>query len=296
MNDDLCRKFVFLRTYLPDDLSVNGTLELKDHKNFKNYCPVTESGENECNNNLGKITAGFLWLLEQCYSISINSSYNENNTNLFFIYMISWFSYQLNKIKGHDSTKIKDFYTKYVINSHKYDNFKNTAYKFTKIEEFIDKKNDLLNINIQDLSKFYDAFKLLCSMYGDISTNTDVKKLSDDANEFVKKYQELKGYSNHTDGNSYKQILSALLTDYDNLKNISTNITPLPEITANVSALSSGDTSSTGNKLFTVLSIFGAIAFFLGISYKYSLFGFRKRAQKQYLREKIKNIKKRMNS
>ncbi|SCL81644.1 Plasmodium variant antigen protein Cir/Yir/Bir, putative, partial [Plasmodium berghei] len=53
--------------------------------------------------------------------------------------------------------------------------------------------------------------------------------------------------------------------------------------------------SSIGNKLFTVLSIFGAIAFFLGISYKYSLFGRRKRAQKQYLREKIKNIKKRMN-
>ncbi|SCL83748.1 Plasmodium variant antigen protein Cir/Yir/Bir, putative, partial [Plasmodium berghei] len=53
--------------------------------------------------------------------------------------------------------------------------------------------------------------------------------------------------------------------------------------------------SSIGNKLLTVLSIFGVTTFFLGISYKYLLFGRRKRAQKQYLREKIKNIKKRMN-
>ncbi|ETB58015.1 hypothetical protein YYC_04277, partial [Plasmodium yoelii 17X] len=42
------------------------------------------------------------------------------------------------------------------------------------------------------------------------------------------------------------------------------------------------------NKLIIVLSTLFVIAFFLGISYKYSLFGFRKKSQKQHLREKLK--------
>ncbi|CDS44721.1 PIR protein [Plasmodium yoelii] len=46
--------------------------------------------------------------------------------------------------------------------------------------------------------------------------------------------------------------------------------------------------SSLVNKIIIFLSIFGAIAILGGISYKYSLFGFRKRSQKQRLREKLK--------
>ncbi|EAA17687.1 putative yir3 protein [Plasmodium yoelii yoelii] len=161
----------------------------------------------------------------------------------------------------------------------------------------MDERNDLLNINIEDLSKFYDAFNLLCIMYGRVAQNKKDDKLLNDAKDFVKKYQELNRYSNNTDVSSYRQILSSLSTNYDDLKIKCKNDQTLPEIPASIYALTSEDTSSSsiGNKLFTVLSIFGAIAFFLGISYKYSLFGFRKRAQKQYLREKIKNIKKKMN-
>ncbi|CDU18694.1 PIR protein [Plasmodium yoelii] len=297
MNDDLCGKFIFLRTYLPDDLSDTPKSELKDHEKFKKYCPNTNSGKNECDNDLGKITAGFLWLLEECYSAFKNKT-NENSINAFFMHMISWFSYKLKQKSVSESTKIYDYYTKHVIDSGKYNEFTNSAYKFTELKDFIEERKDLLNINIQNLSKFYDAFKLLCSIYGDISTNTNVKNLSDNANEFVKKYQELNAYSNNTDDSTYRQILSSLSTNYDHLKTKCKNDQPLPEITANIYALTSGETSSSSsgtNKLLTVLSIFGAIAFFLGISYKYSLFGFRKRAQKQYLKEKIKNIKKKMN-
>ncbi|CDS44256.1 PIR protein [Plasmodium yoelii] len=297
MDDDLCGKFDFLRTYLPDDLDKSVSLELKDHKSLKNYCPITGSGENECDNNLGKITAGFLWLLEQCYSISKNKKYKENNTNAFFLYMISWFSYKLNQIRGHDSTKINDFYTKHVINSHKYDNFTNTAYRFTELKEFIDERKDLLNINIDDLSKFYDAFKLLCNIHGNAAKSASGMTLSNDATHFFNEYTELNNDSK-IEGTARNKILPVLSTDYDKLKNKYNDFPSIPEIIADISALTSEHASSSsliGNRLFTVLSIFSAIAFFLGISYKYSLFGFRERAQKQYLREKIKNIKKKMN-
>ncbi|ETB61213.1 hypothetical protein YYC_01152 [Plasmodium yoelii 17X] len=303
MDDSLCGKFVVLRTYLPDELGKNGTLDFGDNTNFVQYCPEKDSGGNECNDNLDKITAGFLWLLEQCYYALKNRTHGTNSINAFFIYIISWFSYKLKQIKWEEFTTINEFYTKNVKDSGKYKTFINHAYTIGELKEFMDERNDLLNINIEDLSKFYDAFNLICNMYDNFATNTDKKTLLNDANEFVKKFQELNGNSNNTDGSSYRQIMSSLSIDYSNLNNKCTSngvnckdFQSFPDIT-NFSALTSGDTSgsSIGKRLFTVLSIFGAIAFFLGISYKYSLFGFRKRVQKQKLREKIKNIKKKIN-
>ncbi|CDU20365.1 uncharacterized protein PY17X_1401000 [Plasmodium yoelii] len=304
MDDSLCGKFVVLRTYLPDELGKNGTLDFGDNTNFVQYCPEKDSGGNECNNNLDKITAGFLWLLEQCYHALKHKTHRTNSINAFFIYIISWFSYKLKQLKWEEFTTINEFYNKNVKDSNKYKKFISHAYTFGELKEFMDERNDLLNINIEDLSKFYDAFNLICNMYDNFATNTDKKTLLNDANEFVKKFQELNGNSNNTDGSSYRQIMSSLSIDYSNLNNKCTSngvnckdFQSFPDITTNFSALTSGDTSgsSIGKRLFTVLSIFGAIAFFLGISYKYSLFGFRKRVQKQKLREKIKNIKKKIN-
>ncbi|ETB60534.1 hypothetical protein YYC_02799 [Plasmodium yoelii 17X] len=88
---------------------------------------------------------------------------------------------------------------------------------------------------------------------------------------FVNKYTELNtGYN--TEGTAYSQILSILLTDYDNLKNKRSNIPSIPEITPKIYAQISEVTlssSSIGNILFIVLSIFGAIAILLGVSYKF---------------------------
>ncbi|ETB61161.1 hypothetical protein YYC_02087 [Plasmodium yoelii 17X] len=291
MKDDICSNFVVLRNYLPDELDKPASREIEDITNFNKYCP-----ENNCNTDLDKITIGFLWLLGEYFTKYPNSG---NNAKPIFLYIILWLSYKLNQNKNHKFTKINDFYTNQVNASGKYSKFTSEAYKFTDIEKFLDEQNDLLNINIEELSKFYDTFKLLCSMYDTAGMNTDKNTLLNNANKFVIKYQELNRDSSNINDSSYRKILSALSTDYDHLKNKCKNVQPLPDIKANISALTStfGDASSSssiGSKLFTVLSIFGAIAFFLGISYKYSLFGFRKRAQKQYLRKKIKNIKKKL--
>ncbi|CXH21493.1 BIR protein [Plasmodium berghei] len=311
MDDTLCSNFDILRMHLPAKLGGTAKRELKNIIDFQNYCH-----NDNCNTDLEKITVGFLWLLGKYYSISQNRSYNENNTNPFFLYMISWFSYQLNKITGHNSTTINDFYNKKIKNNDKYKKFRDDSSKFTNLDEDLNKKSDFLNINIKDLSKFYDPFKLLCSMYGNAAMNINDATLSNTATSFVNTYTELNNNYN-AKGTAYSQILSALSTDYNNLKTKCKDCSSLPAIkttqnhvlsSKNNSEQSSGQSSrqfsaktyevtsssSIGNKLFTVLSIFGAIAFFLGISYKYSLFGFRKRAQKQYLREKIRNIKKKM--
>ncbi|CDU17122.1 hypothetical protein YYC_04110 [Plasmodium yoelii 17X] len=291
MNDTLCGKLNILRNHLPDELNKSGELELKQISNYSNYC---SSGD--CNSELEKITVGFLWLLGQYFTQYPTKGKDTNSTKPFFLYIILWLSHKLNQIANKDFTKINEFYTKHVNNNNKYSKFINDSSTFTNLEEFINKENNLLNIDIEDLSKFYDASKLICNMYGNAAKNQTGETLSNDATSFVQKYKDLNNKYNN-EGPLSLQILPALLTDYNNLNKQCSDIPSFSEIAPKISALASEDTSisSIGNRLFTVLSIFGAIAFFLGISYKYSLFEFRKRAQKQQIREKIKNIKKKMN-
>ncbi|EAA16968.1 putative yir2 protein [Plasmodium yoelii yoelii] len=236
MNDELCGKLDLLRKYLSDELDKAADFELEEITDYKNYCPG-----NNCNSETEKITVGFL-----CY--------------------------QLNQSTKHNTTKIYDFYNSHVKNNDKYEKFINDSGRYTGLNDFIDKQKDLLNINIKDLSKFYDASKLICSMYGNVAQSQTGEILSNNVKEFVKKYTELKNTYND-EGSPHSKILSVLSTDYNNLKNRCKHIQSLPEITE-FSALAStyeftSSSSSTGNKLFTVLSIFGAIAFFLGISYKF---------------------------
>ncbi|SCL86757.1 Plasmodium variant antigen protein Cir/Yir/Bir, putative [Plasmodium berghei] len=237
-------------------------------------------------------------------------------------------------LKDSTGNILTNFYKIYIKNQEKYKNTINGVEGCNNYDDLIYKKNELMNITNEKLSKFYAPFKSLCNMYNEFNENKkDCTNCLNDAKEFVEKFNELnKDYNNGKDS-PYNQLLSTLSTDYDNLKNKCNGNSSFPPIeTIQSSGQSSEQTSkqtvetsdqspeqtskqnpeqtvqileqisevtssnsSIGNKLFTVLSIFGAIAFFLGISYKYSLFGFRKRAQKQYLREKIKNIKKRMN-
>ncbi|ETB57324.1 hypothetical protein YYC_04832 [Plasmodium yoelii 17X] len=287
--DDICGKFVVLRKHLSDELNKEAEFGLEEITDYKDYCP-----KEDCDTELEKNTIGFLWLLGHCFYALKNKS--NIDTNAFFIYIISWISYKLKQFTNENFTTINDFFTNSVIGNVKYSKFTSQAFKISDLGEYMKERNDLMNINIEDMSKLYDAFKLLCNMYSEVATNKDDNTVLDNANRFVQKYKELTNYYNIED-TPRSQILSTLLTDYNNLKIKCKGCTSLPDIT-NISALASVDTSSSssiGKRLFAVLSIFGAIAFFLGISYKYSLFGFRKRAQKQYLREKIKKIKKKMN-
>ncbi|ETB59341.1 hypothetical protein YYC_02859 [Plasmodium yoelii 17X] len=275
MNDTLCRDFVVLNKYFPDDLEKT-MLDFDENSDFKKYCPNKDSGGNECNNDLDRITAGFLWSLEQCYSAIISKKHNANSTNAFFLYMISWISYKLNQIKEKRFTTINEFFTENVKNSGKYEKFISDAYKIGELKKFMDERDYLMNINIKDLSKCYDSFKLLCSMYDNVETNKSGDTLSNNVTMFVNKYTELKDDYNIGDTTRSK-ILPVLLTDYDNFKNYctskganckcSSSFPEISEFSAQIYGVTSSS-SSTGKKLFTVLSIFGAIAFFLGISYK----------------------------
>ncbi|ETB59978.1 hypothetical protein, variant [Plasmodium yoelii 17X] len=303
MDKQVCRILISIKNSFSDKLDTSGNYQFTMNENiFKRYC-----NSNECDNNLKKINAGCLYLLDAFFEdSSVFNSVAKSNINIIDYIMI-WLSYVLNLIKNEYEDSLNFFYTAYVNGDDNYKKSIANGTGYSNYKELIEKKK-LMNMNIKDISKLYNAFTELCTMHLEFNEEEpDCNKYLTDAKIFVERYKKLKGDSNITKDNPYYKLLSTLSNDYDNFKNKCSvkcsNSSSFPTIektenSAQKIVQSSEDTSSSSsvtNKLFIVLSIFGAIAFFLGISYKYSLFGFRKRFKKQQIREKIKNIKKKMN-
>ncbi|CDS44170.1 PIR protein [Plasmodium yoelii] len=309
MNKQVCESFMSVWENFPDTLTNDKKYQFKDQTFLTSYCV-----DNECKADLEKMNAVFFHLVSKFFGSSGLFNNNVKDNINAVEYIIIWLSHMLN-LKDNEGNILTNFYKVYINNQEKYKNPIYGVDDCSNYNELIYKKNKLMNITNEKLSKFYAPFKLLCEMYTEFDENTsNCKKCSEKANEFAKKYNELNGDSSITKDSSCNKLLCTLSNDYDNFKkkckNCSSfpainkpNITPkCPEKTSEQSLRNSAvisedapSSSSITSKLFTVLSIFGAIAFFLGISYKYSLFGFRKRFQKQKLREKIKKIKKKMN-
>ncbi|ETB63543.1 hypothetical protein YYC_00020 [Plasmodium yoelii 17X] len=303
MNKEVCKKFTSIWDFFPDTLN-NGEYEFKDKNYLDSYCD-----SNKCDSDFERIDGGCLYLFKQIFGTSqLFKSVANSNTNIVD-YILIWLSYMLNlkEQTGNDSNL--QFFYNTTINNDRYQKTITDVTEYSNYKYLIDQKKYILNMNSNIISNFYEAFKLLCEMYAEFDDKKPYCANSlKNANKFVNKYREMSKNSDITSNDSYKQLLSTLSKDYDNFMNKYNNTqcsksSPLPtieeiQISAHKILQSSEDTSSSSsvtNKLFIVLSIFGAIAFLLGISYKYSLFGFRKRFQKQKLREKIKNIKKRIN-
>ncbi|CDU18233.1 uncharacterized protein PY17X_0946800 [Plasmodium yoelii] len=315
MADRLCNQFDTLRKIFRD--------ELKDSKQydfergiFKKYCP-----NKNCGTDTDIANAGCLWLFNQFFGVSGISHYHDVYKEVTVFIMI-WLSYKLSLKPPENITTLKDFYSSHIKNNEEYTKHDagNSGYESHK--KIIDEIEEYMNINISHMAKFDELLKLLCNMNTAYTkqNNSDFSKYS---NKFVEEYEELLNDNNNIHDSSYSKVLLVLSNYYNNfekskaLRSISIDLPQLPtekraqkvnqevpkeikttetssesdKLDTEMTNLSSNITlsgSSLVNKLVTVLSIFGAIAILLGVSYKYSLFGFRKRSQKQHLREKLK--------
>ncbi|CDU17373.1 uncharacterized protein PY17X_0800700 [Plasmodium yoelii] len=308
MNKQMCKRFKDVREWISDELKGKENYEIKDDTPLNNYsCNIN----NNCQRDFDKISAGCLYLLDEFIKdCGVNSSPVKNIINIVD-YILIWLSYMLNLTNSEGESNITCFCREYIYYCDKYNNKINELTDYDNYKDLLDKKNYVLNMDSYDVPKFYEAFKLLCEMYTEFDEKKkDCTNCSEKASQFVEKYKKL--YKDHiTKDSSYSKVLCTLSNDYDNFKkkyneSDCCESSPLPtiekekipEICFEQTAQISEDTSSSSSiasKLIPVLLIFAAIPIFLGIAYKYSLFGFRKRFKKQYLREKINNIKKKMN-
>ncbi|ETB56057.1 hypothetical protein YYC_05903 [Plasmodium yoelii 17X] len=277
MNKEVCEKFMNVWDSFPDKLDNDKYYKFENNNILNSYCD-----NDQCEDDIKKISAGFFYLLSKFFGDPNSFNFDEKSNNDIFYYIMIWLSYMLNLKKNDLNNSLQYFYDIDISNQNKYKNSIVGFAKYNSFKELLDEKK-IVNMDIKAISKFYDAFKSLCTMYNGFNDNTsDCTKYLNGANEFANKYKDLNEDHSITGNNLYNQLLCTLSTDYDNFKKKYNNVqscksSPLPTIEKCVqsSELKSAQTfgvasssSTIGNKLFIVLSIFGVIAFFLGISYK----------------------------
>ncbi|CAD2096532.1 CIR protein PIR protein [Plasmodium vinckei brucechwatti] len=259
---------------------VNGTLSEFANGLITRYCPKWQHSR-ICVNYLQKASSGVINLLENL------KDKNGLDYDKLSEYAILFLSYKLNQHseQRYKSPNLNTFYINHIEKNEYYNNMKikdnGPTYK-----EIIDKKKDLMNI--KEISKFNGLFSILVLLYNEIKKNNwDCTKYSEKANEFVQNFEELNDDSNINGNASYSKLLFTLSDDYNNLKNKygndkSCNFPSLPKV------------KTPPSKLIPGLSVVSVIPFFLGIAYKYSLFGVDKLFQRQYIRKKLKKVKKKL--
>ncbi|CDS45018.1 YIR protein, partial [Plasmodium yoelii] len=221
---------------------------------FNLYCP-----EDNCDTDNNKVSSTFISLLK-----IFEDEHLEGNK--LVEYAILWLSYILNQKKQNGTTTLNDFYTNHVITNSHYDKEINadsdSGNKINK--DIIKKKIKSMDIDIKDISNFYDAFKSLCNMYSEIGAEDyECMPCLENAGELFEKYEKLKNALYINKGSSYLQLLSSLSNDYKNFENIYSaaciNSSPL---------VACPRSSVTKNILITIAIIFVAASILLGVSYK----------------------------
>ncbi|ETB56681.1 hypothetical protein YYC_05500 [Plasmodium yoelii 17X] len=150
------------------------------------------------------------------------------------------------------------------------------------VNNFAEKYNSLFNENFNDTND--SLFKKVLSITSN-DYNYIKSKLSEDSvrNQFPELTKEKKAQVSESSSKGTQMDDSSSETS----KAISESKVPDSE-----TKLSDSETTLSSsliiNKLISIPFILVITLILLGIAYKYSLFGFRKRSQKQHLREKIK--------
>ncbi|CAD2089284.1 CIR protein PIR protein [Plasmodium vinckei brucechwatti] len=263
------------------------------------YCHYrSKSGSDKCRDYLEKASSGVIHLLKELKGIS-GLEYEQ-----LAEYAILWLSYKLNISQKTKDTKLNDFYTKYIETNKHYNNRIKGDGSLT-YKDIIDKKKNLIYTN--DLYYLNHPFSLLCYLYTMTKYETWVcGAYLQYANLFAESFKKRSQLSDNIEGSSYNKILSTLSDDYCNLKKTCKIFPSLPKIepkkkpsenpvqSTALSPEATSSSSSISTTLIPGLSVVSVIPVFLGIAYKYSLFGVDKLFQRQYLRKKLKNVKKKM--
>ncbi|VTZ68198.1 CIR protein [Plasmodium chabaudi chabaudi] len=278
--EDVYKEFATIDGYFYVDQD-DGSITHVTNKAIHNYCDYRDRSRNcKCCGYYEMTSSGVIYLLE-----NLKKKCNLDDDKLAE-YAILWLSYKL-KIKDNPIIKkLSDFYKSYIDTNNYYNENINGGDGLT-YKAIIDKKKDLMDMNINDIFKLEAPFNILYYLYNVIhDEHPDCEKNLDYAKNFAEKYEILLN-NNDTgiDDSLYSQILSILSTDYNNLQKKCTNFPSLPVYPRNFSIKVT---------LIPITFIFVAIPIFLEFAYKYSLFGFGKRSQKQYLREKRKKAKRKV--
>ncbi|ETB63545.1 hypothetical protein YYC_00001, partial [Plasmodium yoelii 17X] len=250
-----CEKFQEVRNAIFDQLDSKGNYQFENEDFLNKHC---DNGS--CDGPFDKISAGCLYLFDAFFG-GYQSFNNVAIRNINIAdYILIWLRYMLDLTRIGDNVDIGPFYEKYISNGKKYNTKIEGVTGYHTYNDLIYIKEDLMSIDIKAMSKFYDAFILLCEIcigVDEKSSNCDnyLKK----AKKFVEIYDELNEDYNNGRDSPYNQLLSTLSYDYYNLKSICYDFPLLPTYSRKFVIKST---------LIPIAFMFVAVSIFLGIAYK----------------------------
>ncbi|KEG00166.1 hypothetical protein YYE_04986 [Plasmodium vinckei vinckei] len=276
------KEFVTINSYFEEEKKQNGEISLKSQESIHDYCHYeNDSGKGNCCDYFQMTSSGVIYLLKNLKE-KCNLDYDK-----LAEYAILWLIYKLN-IKENNTVIKNDFYDKYIETNKDYNKKikdDNLTYK-----GIINRKKDLMDMNINEIFKLEAPFNILYYLYYVIRVDDcNCTNDSNYANKFVQNFEALNNDSNNIKDSPFSQILSTLSNDYKNFikiyhnKDKSCDFPPLLDLNPKkISVEKSGKdgeqislqppegTSSSSSILNTIipgLSTF-AIPAFLGIAYK----------------------------
>ncbi|CAD2102308.1 CIR protein PIR protein [Plasmodium vinckei petteri] len=256
--EDLYSVFNKIDRYFYEEKQKGGGTIEQANGSIRKYCPYRggfQLGLGTCYSYLEMATSGVINLLENL------KDKNGLEYDKLAEYAILFLSYKLKQHSQHKSTNLNTFYANHIEKNTFYNKKIKDSDSMT-YKDIIDKKKDLMNMNIKEISKFNEAFSILCKLYNGINKNNlDCTKYPNCLQNFANKFEELNNDSNINGSTSYSKLLSTLSDDYNHLKNNygnnnSCNFPPLPKV------------KTPPSKLIPALSTFSVIPVFLGIAYK----------------------------
>ncbi|EAA17921.1 putative yir3 protein [Plasmodium yoelii yoelii] len=253
MSVEVCKRFESIRKWLSYEVIVG------IHKNFdENLNKYCDKGS--CDDPFEKVNAGCLYLFDEFFGgfTPFNSVANRNIN--IVDYILIWLGYMLNLTIAKDNGSIETFYNTYINNDRRYNTKIKDVTGYHTYNDLIYIKEDLMSIDIKTMSKFYDAFILLCDICTGVDENSsNCGNYLEKAKKFVEIYDEFnEDYYNGRDS-PYNQLLSTLSDDYYNLKSICYDFPLLPTYSRKYVIKST---------LIPIAFIFVAVSIFLGIAYK----------------------------
>ncbi|SCL90819.1 Plasmodium variant antigen protein Cir/Yir/Bir, putative, partial [Plasmodium chabaudi adami] len=243
----------------------NGNYKFNDDEYFKNFFT-----NKSCDNDIDKVNAISFWLFKQNLWDSSSSSINaKSNTDIVY-YIVIWLIYMLRLKDGDQTSNVIKFYNTCIQPSPEYINSIKDTNAYNIYKKLIDNKLYLMNKDIKDISKIYDALKSLCNMYNEFDgDDSGCTENLDYAKKFAEKYEILLNNNNNdtdTEDSLYSQILSILSTDYynfiDQCYETKEGCGPFPALP------DCSRCSLIKNALISITFIFVAIPIFLGFAYK----------------------------
>ncbi|SCL86690.1 CIR protein, partial [Plasmodium chabaudi adami] len=253
----------------PDDSELNSD----DYMALNQYCPFMDNGSKQkCSSYEELVISAFITLLVSFISSNGNEYLDSDN---FAEYTILWLCYQLNQKTKISIDNLNEFYNTYIKGIEKYSDKLEDAETYNSYKDIINKKIDLKNIDIKEMSEIYGALEKLCKLHTECDEkNNNYTSCSKDAQDFVSEFQKLNDNRSITGNDSYRKILSSLFNDYYNFKNDCggkcsgcNDIPTLSAIKTPQSFEHASSSSSIASTLIPVLLAF-TIPFFLGVAYK----------------------------